>query len=142
MTKWIWIIGIAAIAWPMLLEHLGSSWLFRKVQGALLRVARAVDAKTNHCEERISQLSGIVEKQDQLIAALWAKTYGYPAGGGGFVGENYVASSVEPMNEAWGVRPAWRVHLEALDEYDSLARDVDYPWGKPDSLYRGEVSTP
>jgi hypothetical protein len=136
MTKWLWIIGVTAVLWPIVLEHLGSGWLHRKLSGVLIGVANAADTQASNSDKRISELNAIVEKQDQLIAALWAKTYGYPFGEGGYVGDKYIASSKETLNEAWGVRPAWHVELNYVsDEFTRLTRDADYPWGKRGSLH-------
>jgi hypothetical protein len=106
------------------------------VQAELTGVAGGADRKTRASEERLSELKAIIEKQDQLIAALWVKTYGYRPGEGGYVGEKYIPSSTEPLNEAWGIRPPWRVDLDYVgDEFTKLTRNANYPWGMAGSLH-------
>ena len=71
-------------------------------------------------------MTNVIEHQDALVAALWAKTYGYSVSRDN---EQFIHAWELGANEAYGVRPHWHVWVHEDDSKDDeMTRDSNYLW--------------
>ena len=140
MTMWLWIIGICAVVWPVVLTVPFSRLLSEEAGAFKWTISDAVQTlqgKVAETEKLTFQLRELIEKQDELIASLWVKTYGHQEQEGGFAGDHYVSTTYDALTQSWGTCPPWRVNTDhVLFTETVLVRTVAYPWGGSPVLWK------
>lgn len=117
MTTWLWIIGVTAVVWPVIIatyaDWVNSKWINRV--GAVSENKGHADVRERSLRVEISRLQTVIERQDALIAALWQKTFGFYR---------------SELPEHLGVKPEWRpFQREWAGPVNYLVRYEPYPWG-------------
>ena len=137
MTIWLVVVGMIAVFWPLILVYKSEESVIGPSHRNLQNVAQFADNKFKAVDQSLAELIQIVSKQDELIAVLWSRVYGYDPGRGGFVGDHYIATSFEDFVIAWGVSPYWHVNIDhVLGEYTTMMRKSPNPWGSDRHLYK------
>lgn len=132
MTTWLWIIGIAAFAWPVMVAVYLEARLSKSVATIAVRSenSHSADLQAKALGEKISNLQAMIEHQDALIALLWYKVFGL--GHAERIGKADLA-------EFFHQSPGWYVNaMELPGAYDTLCRYENYPWGKNAEWLRRE----
>lgn len=130
MTTWLWIIGITAVVWPVIVA-LCVDYVFTKHINRLSERSETsgfADQRAKALREEISNLQTFLEKQDALIAALWQKTLGFYREG---------THDGSELPEYLGVKPEWHpFEREWAGPVVYLTRHGPYPWGtRAEELY-------
>ena len=123
MTIWLWIIGIIAVVWPVIVALYLDSHFTKHLNLLAERSENGhfADLRANEARQEIEKLQKILEKQDALIAALWQKAFGFESNG---------AYSGSVIPEYLGVKPEWQpFEREWAGPVVYLTRHEPYPWG-------------
>ena len=122
MTTWLWIIGITAVVWPLIVALFLEIHIDKCVQTNFRRYGLMHEGMDKAVKGEISKLQMVLEKQDALIAALWQKTFGF------YHGE--VPYDSADLPEYLGMKPQWHAHQgQWAGPIDYLVRYEPYPWG-------------
>lgn len=129
MTPALWVIGIIAVLWPVVmcavLEHRITNWVEQLTSySENKKVAEAREVQTI---EQLTSLQEYVAQQDRLIAALWYDRFGLDDD------HDELKTHLGIRPNWYGHRPEWAGPIAYLTKYDR------YPWGQPvDSLYTSQ----
>lgn len=128
MTTWLWIIGVTAIVWPVIVALYLEAQIDKCIETNFRRYGTMHECRDKAVKSEISKLQTVLEKQDALITALWQKTFGFYSEG---------PYDVLELPEYLGVKPEWRTHQsEIWGPVNYLVRYEQYPWGThADNLY-------
>lgn len=124
MTTWLWIIGITAVVWPLIvgifLDHAHTQLT---IEMATCKEDKDLsNSRANKFREEIAHLQAMTEQQDALITALWQKTFGFYHGEDRF--------DAPKLAEYLGVKPQWSAHnSDWAGPVHYLVRYQPYPWG-------------
>lgn len=130
MTIWLWIIGIFAFVWPVIVAWHFEKEVNRAIEINFKRYGQLHEYLEKQISAKISDLQEIVEHQDTLIALLWYKGLG--------LGYQERFGKAE-LAEFFHLRPNW--YLDAMKSpgaYDTLCRYENYPWGRHAEWLRSE----
>jgi len=119
MTIWLWIIGIIALIWPIVLMlHVDYDFMKKLKREGAFSVSYA-NASSKRLREEISNLQSFIEKQDALIAALWEHSFDFQYDGG---------NSTPEMPTHLGVKPEWSTMGYEPGVVEYIYRGEPYPW--------------
>lgn len=124
MTAWLWVIGITAVFWPIIVGVYVSYVRQRHCDNVALygENRRVAELRENRLRDEVAQLQSTLEKQDALIAALWQSQLGF---------HRPEAYGALELHEYLGVRPEWHPFEEKYTgSAQSLRRCQPYPWQK------------
>lgn len=121
MTIWLWIIGIAAFVWPVIVAYHFEKESNRAVEDSFKRYGKMHGTMEDRTAEKISDLQKLVEKQDALITALWQNSFGF------YREDSY---SEAELRAYLGVKPDWHPFTREWGRpVVYLVRYEPYPWG-------------
>ena len=123
MTTWVWIIGIIAVAWPVVVAFYLNGAFTNHLNLIAERSEKdhLSDFRAKGTQEEIIKLQELLEKQDALIAALWENAFGLH-------GDGYQSKSTLPRH--LGIKPEWYpFEREWGGPVVYLNRNSAYPWG-------------
>jgi hypothetical protein len=123
MTTWLWIIGITAVVWPVIVALFLDGVFTKHINLTAERSENShlAGLRAKGLRAEISKLQTIIEQQDALIAALWQKTFGFYSEG---------AYDSPKLPEYLGVKPQWSAHnSDWAGPVHYLVRYEPYPWG-------------
>lgn len=122
VTTWLWIIGLAALAWPVIVACYFERESNKVIQINFKRYGQLHECLEKQTAAKISDLQKLIEQQDALIAALWQKSFGFRGGE-----ERHDSAE---LSEYLGLKPQWSAHRgEWAGPVDYLVRHEPYPWG-------------
>jgi hypothetical protein len=122
VTIWLWVIGITAIIWPVIVASYFEREANNTIENNFKRYGQMHEYMEKQTADKITSLQEIIEKQDALITALWQKTFGFYREG------PYDGSE---LPEYLGVKPEWHpFQREWAGPVVYLVRYGPYPWGK------------
>lgn len=123
MTAWFWIIGIIAIAWPVIVACYFESELNRVIQVNFTRYGTMHECMDKAVKDEISKLQSAIEQQDALVALLWYKEFGK-------IDPDSPSTGTADLVSFFGKRPIWYANaMEYPGVFDTLCRRENYPWG-------------
>jgi hypothetical protein len=125
MTTWLWIIGVTAIVWPLIVAHSLENHHFKNIEQDFINHDRTshvwLNGNLETIRAHISETQKVIEQQDALIAALWQKTFGF---------YDDKSDSESELPEYLGVKPEWHpFQREWAGPVVYLVRYERYPWG-------------
>lgn len=126
MTSWIWIIGVAALVWPVIVALYLDGVLTKRINLLSERAENGhfADVRAKKFREEISKVQNAIEQQDALIALLWHKQFGEVEPDSRYCGRADLVSY-------FGHRPGWYAGaMEYPGLFDTLCRYEDFPWSK------------
>jgi hypothetical protein len=124
MTIWLWVIGITAIIWPVIITHIVEGHLHDRIEeiNKWTQNKLAAEFWENSNQRKIKDLQEIIEHQDALITAVWQKSFGF------YYGEDPYSGT--KLSEYLGVKPQWHAHQsDWAGPVHYLVRYEPYPWG-------------
>jgi hypothetical protein len=79
----------------------------------------------NETQRTICSLQKTIEQQDEMIAILWYKVYGYQPDDD----EMFIYSWKSYPASAFGKAPSWTINsYQDVPEESSIVRDAPFPW--------------
>ena len=132
MTTWLWIVGVAALVWPIVVALRLDAIFTKHINLVAERSENGhlAGLRAQGLREEILKLQTMVEQQDALIALLWHKAFGQ-------VEPESARSGTADLVPYFGQRPGWYANaMEYPGAFDTLSRYDDFPWSKPAECLR------